>query len=81
LEWQEVRKLYPNQFVLVKILKSHMEDNKRYVDDVAIIRPIDDAKKATRLLVRAERDELVYHTGNKEIVAEVRQLKSYRGLI
>jgi hypothetical protein len=51
------------------------------VDDVAIIRPIDDAKEATRLLVRAERDELVYHTGNKEIVAEVRQLKSYRGLI
>lgn len=28
MKWDEVRRLYPDQYVMVKILKSRMEDNK-----------------------------------------------------
>lgn len=27
MKWEEVRKIYPNSFVKIKILKSHIKDN------------------------------------------------------
>lgn len=38
--WTEVRELFPDQFVLVEELKSHYEDNKLHVEEVAVIKPI-----------------------------------------
>lgn len=40
MKWQEVRKLFPDQFVLVSILNYHEEGNKKIVDEVAPIRTI-----------------------------------------
>lgn len=40
--WSEVRELFPDQFVLVEELKSHYEDDKLHVEEVAVIRPIQD---------------------------------------
>lgn len=79
--WEEVRKIYPNQFVKVQILQSHVEGNKKYIDDMAVIKAIKDSKEATRELVTAEEGILVYHTGNEEIVLEIRSIKGYRGAV
>lgn len=38
MKWEEVRELYPNQFVLLKVLKYHTEDDKRYIEDVAVVK-------------------------------------------
>ncbi|MDZ5473345.1 hypothetical protein SM124_16625 [Bacillus sp. 31A1R] len=40
MKWQEVRELFPNQFVLVSILNYHEEENKKIIDEVAAIRSI-----------------------------------------
>ncbi len=40
MKWQEVRELFPDQFVLVSIINYHEEDNKKIVDEVAPIRII-----------------------------------------
>lgn len=40
MKWQEVRELFPDQFVLVSIIHYHEEDNKKIVDEVAPIRTI-----------------------------------------
>lgn len=81
MEWQEVRRLYPNQYVLLKILKSRMEGNTEVVEDVAILRNITDPLEATRELVRSKGDTLVYHTGNEKIILEIRKRPGFRGVI
>ena len=79
MQWEEVRKLYPNRFVKMQILKSHIENSVRYMDEMAVIKAFDDEKEATRELVRATDDLLVYHTGNEKIEIQIKQLFGYRG--
>ena len=81
MKWEEVRQIYPNKFVKFKILQSHIEGNIRYMDDIAVIKAFDDNKEATRELVRAKDDVLVYHTGKEKIEVEIRQILGYRGVI
>ena len=47
MKWSEVRRTYPDQFVKVQILQSHIKDNKKYVDEVAVIKPLKEGKEAT----------------------------------
>ena len=79
--WAEVRRLYSNQFVLMKILKSHTDNNYEIIDDVAVIRSISDSKEATRELVKSKGDTLVYHTSKEEIKIQIRVGPGYRGII
>lgn len=81
MKWEEVRNIYPNRFVKVQILESHIEDNIRYIDDMAVVKAFDDGKEATRELVRAKDDFLVFHTGKDKIEVPIKQLFGYRGAI
>ena len=81
MKWEEVRNIYPNKFVKVQILKSHIEDNVRYIDDMAVVQAFEDEKEATRELVRTKDDILVYHTGNDKIEVPIKQIFGYRGVI
>ncbi|NSW92905.1 MAG: hypothetical protein HPY74_20070 [Firmicutes bacterium] len=80
MKWEEVRKIYPDKFVKLQILKSHIDGNIRYVDEVAVIQAFDDNKEATRELVRAKDDILVYHTGKEKIELEIKQIFGFRGI-
>ncbi|MBW8350900.1 hypothetical protein K0H71_15820 [Bacillus sp. IITD106] len=75
MKWQEVRKIYPHQFVKIKVLSSHIENGQEFIEDIAIIKPIPD-ELATKELLKSKGDELVYHTVNENIVLEVRKLGS-----
>ncbi len=79
MQWQEVRNTYPDQYVLLEILKSHTKDNTQYVDEVALIKAIQDPDEATRELLKCRNNNIVYHTGQQKITIELR--KSYRALI
>jgi len=81
MKWEEVRKIYPNKFVKLQILESHIEGNVRHIDDMAVIKAFDDNKEATRELVRAKDDILVYHTEKEKIEVEIKQIFGYRGAI
>lgn len=81
MKWKEVRESYPNQFVKLKILESHVEGNKKYIDEMAVIKLIYDNKEATKELVNSKDDVIVYHTGNEKIVIEIRNIKGYRGVL
>lgn len=81
MKWEEVRKNYPDQFVKLKILNYHMVGNMKVIDDMAIIRGIEDKKEATKELVQSTGDEIVYHTSNKEIKIEVKNIRGYRRII
>ncbi|AEV19414.1 hypothetical protein GTCCBUS3UF5_21060 [Geobacillus thermoleovorans CCB_US3_UF5] len=78
MEWQEVRSLYPNQFVKLQVLKSHLEGDQEIIEEVAVIGTVSD-KDATRELLQSKGNQLVYHTSHKEIVLKVRGAIGLRG--
>jgi hypothetical protein len=71
VKWQEVRKLYPNQFVKLEVLESRVIGNKEYVDDVVVIKAISDGKEAMREFVNCKPGQFIYSTKNKEIVIQL----------
>ncbi|TBL80162.1 hypothetical protein [Paenibacillus thalictri] len=70
--WAEVRNLFPDQFVLLEELKSHYEDSKLRIEEVAVIKPIQDDQEAMKELFAAKNERFVYHTSNETITIEVR---------
>lgn len=78
MQWQEVRTVYPDQYVLLEILESYMEDSIQYVEEVALVRAIQDPSEATRELLKCKDNNIVYHTGQEKIVIELRKSPFYR---
>lgn len=72
MKWQEVRELFPDQFILVSILNYHEEGNKKIVDEVAPIRTLSE-QEANKEFFQAEPGNLVYHTSNQEFVIHLRR--------
>ena len=71
MKWQEVRELYPNKFVKIEVIESHVVDEKEYVDEVAVIKAIEDTKEAMREIVKCKNKEIIYSTKNKEFIIDV----------
>ena len=71
MKWQEVRELYPNKFVKIEVIKSHIVDEKEYVDEVAVIKAIEDSKEALTEFIKCKNKEIIYSTKNKEFIIDV----------
>ena len=80
MKWEEVRELYPNQYVKLNILDFYFEDDKKVVTDVALINVIEDSKLATKELLKSKGNTLVYHTGSKKLVIKMRKPTGLRGI-
>ena len=80
MKWKDVRKLYPDQFVKMEMLESHIKKGKQYITDVAVIEPVDDSK-ATKELLNSKNNVLVYHTSKEDLVLEVREGLGLRRVI
>ncbi|WIM38630.1 hypothetical protein PO903_18550 [Paenibacillus sp. PK4536] len=72
MKWQEVRELFPDQFLLVSILQYHEEDNKKIVDEVAPIRTVL-AEDANREFFQADEGNVVYHTAHPDCIIHLRK--------
>jgi len=71
MKWNEVRNIYPNQFVKFEVLNSHIEEDKEFVDEIAIIGPVAD-EKATKELLNSKDNILIYHTSKDNVVLKLR---------
>ena len=78
MKWSEVRERFPDQFVLVEEIASHIEGDRVLVDDVAVIRAILE-EEATKTLMECRDKMFVYHTGNDSVVIELRLRPGLRG--
>lgn len=72
MKWQEVRNQYPNQWVLVEALKANSQDNKRKIEDMAVISEYTNSTNAWKgykklHLSNPSRELYIFHTSNKEI--------------
>lgn len=77
MKWEEVRNIYPNQFVKFEILKSNINDGKEYVEEIAVIGPVSE-QRATEELLNSKGNELVYHTSKEKIVLTIRTRSVFR---
>lgn len=80
MKWEEVRKLYPDQYVKLNILDFYLENDRKIVTDVALIKVIENSKLATKELLHSKGNTLVYHTGSDKIVIEMRTPTGLRGM-
>ena len=71
MKWEEVRKLYPNKFIRMEILKSHILNDKEYVEEVELVRIIEDEKEAMQEFMKCRNRQVVYSTKNEEFVIDV----------
>lgn len=71
MKWEEARNLYPNQFIKLKVLKSHVENDAEYIDDIALIGPVSD-QDATKELLGSKDNLLVFHTAKENIILKIR---------
>ena len=78
MKWEEVRNIYPNQWVKLNIIKRHTQDGRDYIDDMYVICPIVSDLEAGRELVKSRENEVVYHTSHDEIYLEIRNLFGFR---
>jgi hypothetical protein len=72
MKWQQVRELFPDQFVLLSILDYREEEDKKVITEVAPVRTVSE-KDANREFFNAEPGNLVYHTSNEECVIHLRR--------
>ena len=79
--WSEVRKMFPNQFVLLEDIKSHIEENKLFVEEVAVIRPLADSQDALQAMKSAHDRRFIYHTKNERIVMDIVVKPMVRGVL
>ena len=70
MKWNEVRELYPNQFVKFEIVEYHEDEKIKYVDEVAVIKAIKDGREAMKEFTKCKNGQLVYSTENENIAIE-----------
>ncbi|GMA66118.1 hypothetical protein [Alicyclobacillus fastidiosus] len=78
MQWSEVRRLFPDTFVLLEDMKSHVENGELHVEEVAVIRPLSDGKEAARELRDCKGNKFIYHTSKSDIVMPVRPMPNLR---
>lgn len=71
MKWDEVRILYPEQFVKFEVLESHILDNREFVDEVAVIKAISDGKTAMKEFINCKEGQFIYSTKNDEVTIEL----------
>ena len=64
--------------MFLRSLEAHIQDKKKCVDDVAVVRVLDD-EEASNILIRCKGDNFVFHTSKEELSMNVVQMPLLRG--
>lgn len=63
---------------MLKSLSSHIEGEKKIIDEVALLKIIENSKEANKLLIRSKGDTFVFHTSKEELSLTIVQNPVYR---
>ncbi len=72
MKWQQVRELFPDQFVLISILDYTEQEDKKIVTDATPVRAIP-SEEANKAFFNAVPGTIVYHTANENCVIHLRK--------
>jgi hypothetical protein len=86
MTWQEIRKQYPQTWLLVEALEAHTtEEKRRIIDRLAVIEKFPGFFEAMQLYKKLhglspQREMYVVHTVNKEIKIQEQRWTGVRGI-
>jgi hypothetical protein len=75
MRWDEIRTSYPEQWVVAEALKAHSEENRRVVEDLAVLAAFPQSSNAMRRQLEIhraepEREVLIAFTGWEKLEIE-----------
>jgi hypothetical protein len=62
-----VKKLYSDQWVKLEVLNSHVDHDYLFIDEMDVIKTIENDKAATLELTKSTGNKLVFHTSHDTI--------------
>lgn len=78
MQWQDIRRQYPSQWLLVEAVDAHTEEDRRIVSDLAVLRTCQDAANAMDGYLELHRDQperelYVLHTDRENLEIQERR--------
>jgi len=85
MQWQAIRKTYPQQWLLLEALKVHSEGDKRILDQLAVLGTFGDSVMALQSYAQLHRESpgrelYVFHTSRETLDVVERQWLGIRSL-
>lgn len=84
MTWQEIRKSFPGQWLLLEALKAHTENDMRILEQLAVVDTFPDGETAMKRYASLhkedpQREMFVLHTDRDEPNIRVRKWLGIRG--
>jgi hypothetical protein len=84
MNWEQVRKHYPGQWLVIEALDAHSEDNMRHVERMAVVSACTDGSQALQIYKEMhhqhpEREFYFVHTSRADLNIEERHWVGIRG--
>jgi len=86
MNWDEIKKQYPEKLVLVEAIKAFSGDNKRHIEEMTVVASYDDIKKAWENYKKlrkdfSNREFYIFHTSKEKIEVLEQPFGGIRGAI
>ena len=84
MQWQEIRKCYPQQWLLIEAIKAHSEANKRILEQLAVVNTFANSVTAMKGYAQLHheaptRELYVFHTSRETLEITERSWLGIRG--
>ncbi len=85
MQWQDIRRHYPDQSLLIEAIKAHSENERRILDDIAILETFEDSDAAMKSYAglhreAPQRELYVFDTDREELDIRERRWLGIRGV-
>lgn len=81
MKWSEVRSMYPDSFVKFQVVDSHIENDKEIVDEISLIKVINDGKEAMKEHMKCKQGQYIYSTSKEVLEIQIVKYIGIRGNI
>ncbi|MCP4357854.1 MAG: hypothetical protein GY796_07555 [Chloroflexi bacterium] len=85
MKWQDIRKTYPDTWLLIEAIEAHTENDKRVLDQISVIDRYLDGQTAWQAYAAAHRENpdremFVFHTDRPELDITIKRWLGLRGI-
>lgn len=79
MRWQEVQNRFPNEWVVLEVLKAYSDEGYRYIEDVVVVDRFENSLKAMERYEKLrkkhpQREYCFFHTSRESLVARERYM-------
>jgi hypothetical protein len=85
MKWQEIRQIYPDDWLLTEAIEAHTEGDKRILDQISVLDGFPDGQLAWQTYAQIHRDEperemFVFHTDREDLDITIKRWIELRGV-